>query len=243
MHAVYALARRDLISAFTTPMAWLVLTAWTLLTNGVFVFLAVDPAARGLPSGDPLVTTTLAWGAWLMILIAPALTMTAFASERSQGTLQLLFTVPVDDGTLVLGKYDAGAALLLTLLAATLPQVAVLWWISDPGGAHTVVAYLGTALALLTAAAIGTWISALVEGPVPAYVLTFGVLALLQLLGLLAQSEGPLAPIGEALGWWPRLEGFIRGEARVADALYFVGLTAVALQLAHAAVGLRRRNG
>ncbi len=34
---MWAIARRDLLAAFTTPLAWLVLACWLLLTDGIFL--------------------------------------------------------------------------------------------------------------------------------------------------------------------------------------------------------------
>ncbi|MBA3847569.1 MAG: hypothetical protein H0X45_13130, partial [Planctomycetes bacterium] len=38
MRVAWAICRRDLIAAFTTPLMWLVLAAWLFLIDAVFMY-------------------------------------------------------------------------------------------------------------------------------------------------------------------------------------------------------------
>ena len=80
-------ARRDLLAAFSTPLAWLVIACWSLVTNAVFVFGALYPL-HGTPGSDlPLYVSTLYAGIYILMLLAPALTMNAFAAEQGANPL------------------------------------------------------------------------------------------------------------------------------------------------------------
>ncbi len=168
--------------------------------------------------------------------------MGTFSGERTGGTLQLLLTVPLREWDLVLGKFLGVAILLGALVLATLVQVVVLAFISAVHVPHLVAGYLGLLLVAAFMAALGTWISLLVDTPVAAYVITFAALAVLLLLGVLA-GDGPLGTLGSALGLTARAAPFFAGEIRLGNTAYFLGGTAAFLILTHGALRARRLHG
>lgn len=244
MDAIWAICRRDLIHHFTTPLAWLVLAVWTFITNFVFWYV-LDQAHADGTWGQPIYLTALNVGALILMLLAPALTMNSFAAERGQGTMQLLFTVPITELQLLLGKFLSAAIMLLALIAATLVQILVLSLVSETGGIQTASAYLGMALCALLFASLGTWISLLVDSPVAAYVLTMGAIGVLFLFGALDSPQSPpaVAAIGRVMGLQTHLAHFRTGELRLADAVWFLALTGICLTLAHSALCARRIHG
>jgi ABC-2 type transport system permease protein len=175
----------------------------------------------------------------MLSLLAPAITMTSFAQERIQGTMQLLLTVPVREHHLVLGKFLAAFLVLASLVAATLVQPAILLMVSTVHGPHLAAGYLGLLLVCALFAALGVWISLLVDSPIAAYVLTFGAIAVLILIGISLHG----GPLGEALGLNERIAHFIRGEVRLGGVAYFAASTAACLLMAHGALLARRIHG
>ena len=244
MSVIWAIVRRELIGHFTAPLAWLVLAVWTLTTNLAFVLALPEADAF---SAMPLYVASLQTGFVVLLLLGPALTMNSFASEQVQGTMQLLLTVPVREGAVVLGKFLAALAMFLVLIVATGPQLVVVYCISDLGGWHVVSGYGGMILFSGLCAALGTWISLLVPQPVAAYVITFGLLVVFTLLGLHAQIDpvggGVLYHLSAAFGLGPRIAGFIVGLPRLADVLWFLSGTVACLVLAHGALLARRIHG
>jgi ABC-2 type transport system permease protein len=228
----WSIARRDVIAAFTTPLAWLVLACWTLLTNGLFA-RTLDSVHGTSGSPLPLYVESLDLGVLFLALLAPAITMTSFAQERTQGTMQLLLTVPIREHHLVLGKFCAALVVLLVLLAATLVQPLILMFISAVELPHLLAGYLGLALECAFFAALGVWISLLVDSPIAAYVLTFGGI----------DRDAWMYPLGQAIGLGPRLEPFLRGEVRLGNVAYLLAMTGACLVMAHSAILARRIHG
>ena len=243
MGTVWAICRRDLLQMFTTPLAWLVLFAWAMVTNGLFFISGLEPGSGDLPMYQPLFVSALDGGAWLLTLLAPAITMNTFAAERNQGTMQLLLTVPVREIHLVMGKYLAAFTMLATLVAATLVQIAVLYFVSSTGGIQVLSGYLGLLLLCSLFAALGTWISLLVDSPVAAYVITFGVIALLHLFGFTASDDSWFGMLASVLGISPHQQPFSQGDVRLSHIAWFIGATAICLTLAHGALCARRVHG
>ncbi|TVR41932.1 MAG: hypothetical protein EA402_12465 [Planctomycetota bacterium] len=243
MGIVWAIARRDLLQMFSTPLAWLVLFAWAMVTNGLFFLTGIEPGSGDLPLYQPLFVTALDGGAWLLTLLAPAITMNTFAAERNQGTMQLLLTVPVAEWQLVLGKFFASFVMLATMVAVTLVQIVVLYLVSSTGGMQVVAGYLGLLLVAGLFAALGTWISSLVESPVAAYVITFGIIAVLHLFGLSASGDGWFAGLGSYLGISPHQQPFTQGDVRLGNVVWFLSMSGVFLALAHGSLKARRIHG
>ncbi len=118
----------------------------------------------------------------VLLLIVPILTMRSFAEERHSKTDQLLYSLPMGIGSIVLGKYLAMLAVLAipTAIAALYPLIL---------GTLGEVAYGSAYLALfsfflLGAAliAVGMFMSSLTESQVIAAVMSFGVLLLMYMM-------------------------------------------------------------
>ncbi len=243
MAIIWAICRRDLRFLFTTPLAWLVLFGWTGFLNLVFCATSLLQGSDH-QSLHPLYLYSITLGAYALTLVAPAITMNSFATERGQGTLQLLLTVPIREYQLVIGKYLALLGMLWVLLAFTLVQPVVLYFVSDAGGLQTVGSYLGLALLCSLLAALGLWISILVEHPLAAFVITAAIVAVFQVLGLFAEADiVVLSPVGRQLGLPPRFEAFFAGDLQLDNILYFLAGTVIFLVLGHGAICARRVHG
>jgi ABC-2 type transport system permease protein len=241
MTGAWHIARRDLRAAFGSPLAWLVLLAWTALDNLVFAFQLHD-AFRGQGAGLPLSLGALHLGVFLLMLLAPAITMGAFAQERAQGTMQLLLTAPLSEAQLVAGKFLASWGILLALVAATLVQPLTLAFISQVHLPSLAAGYLGLALAAMLFAALGIWVSLVVDTAVAAYVLTFGAIAVLMLIGAGA-GDSWYGRFAAAAGLGPRAAAFFQGEVRLGDTAWFLALSGGFLALSHATLQGRRIHG
>lgn len=239
---IWAICRRDTIAAFTTPLAWLVLACWTALVNGMFV-LGLYSIHGTAGSDVPLFVSSLRLGSWLLLLLAPAITMTSFAGERAQGTLQLLLTLPIHETHIIIGKFFAACAVIGSLIIATLLLPLVLMFISDIQIPHLLAGYLGLVFIGAWYAALGIWISLLVDSPVAAYVLTFGAIAVFHLIGLIGTPSSAFESLSTTVGIGPRLAPFFNGEIRLSSVAYFLGGISAALALAHHALRAKRWRG
>ncbi len=241
MDVIWAICRRDLVAAFNTPLAWLVLACWTALIDTVF-WLDLHRWYGTAGSDTPLFVTAMNSGIFFLTLLAPAITMNSFSLERVQGTMQLLLTAPLREHQLVIGKFLAAFTVLATLVAATAIQPLTLMFVSAVPMAQLAAGYAGLLLACALFAGLGVWISLLVDSPVAAYVITFGVIAVLIILGYLG-NDGPLGVASRALGLSRRAEPFFRGEIRLGDVAYFVGAALATLVMSHGVLCARRIHG
>lgn len=243
INMIWAICRRDLIYFFTTPLAWIVIMAWTLLINVVFYMGDLRPAI-GTQQNAPLFLNSMYTGYMFLTLLAPALTMNSFALERSQGTMQLLQTVPIKEWQLIGGKFLASFIMLATLVASTLIQPLCLYFISEVHVYPLLAGYIGYLGLCVLFSSIGIWVSLLVDSPIAAYVLTFGCIMMLHLFGLYSDADpGILNSIGSFVGLGPRMSTFLNGDLQLGSMLYFISLSCVLLILCHGAMRARRIHG
>lgn len=170
-----AIFKRETKSYFTGMLGY-VCAAITL------VFLGLYFTNQNLMLGSPdfggvLYTCTL-----VMLFVVPAITMRSFAEERHTKTDQLLLTAPVSIPGIVLGKFLAELAVfaLPLVVAVVMPLILTAF-----GKVSLVAAYstlLGFVLLGAACLAIGTWISALNENQIVAYLTTFGLLLVCYLM-------------------------------------------------------------
>jgi ABC-2 type transport system permease protein len=56
----------------------------------------------------------------IFLILIPAITMRSFSEERRTGTIELLFTKPISDFTIIFTKYLAGVTLVFISILPTL---------------------------------------------------------------------------------------------------------------------------
>ena len=131
MSGLLAVYRREMLSLWVTPLAWVLLVVFLLLQGTIFYSIVVhftslaDLAVETGPVeayfGQESVFLLMT-----LLLICPALTMRTFAEERRSGTIETLLTAPVTPLAVVLGKYAAVLTTYLAMWAPTLLYVVVL---------------------------------------------------------------------------------------------------------------------
>jgi len=126
-----AVYRREMLSLWVTPLAWVLLVVFLLLQGTIFYSIVVhftglaDLAVETGPVeayfGQESVFLLMT-----LLLVCPALTMRTFAEERRSGTIETLLTAPVTPTGVVLGKYLAVLTTYAAMWAPTVLYVVVL---------------------------------------------------------------------------------------------------------------------
>lgn len=221
------IARREFKAYFLSPIAYvylvtfLVVTAW-IFFRGFFVVGQAD--VRALFSFMP----------WLFLFFVPAAAMGKWAEERKQGTLEILFTLPVRDRDIVLAKFLAGIALIATALLLTLPIPFTVAATGDLDWGPVVGGYLGLLFLGGAYLAIGLALSALTENQIIAFIL--GVVASFALLmigtPLIAGGGSSLAARAfQYLGLGQHFESIARGVVDSRDIAYYLSVIGFFLYL------------
>ena len=116
----YFIMKREVNSYFTSLTAYIVLFIF-LVISGYFFY-------TNLTMFVMMVGSDVKLGLWqytfqdmrrFMLLLLPLLTMRLFSEEKKLGTIELLYTHPIKDTAIIMGKYLACLLVLVVMLALT----------------------------------------------------------------------------------------------------------------------------
>lgn len=250
LRVVWATLKRELLGYFVSPVSYLVLALFVLV-QGYGFFLLCQTLAKNQAATSAVLQyffggTFLYW--LFLMFVVSVLTMRLVAEERQHGTLEPLLTAPVGEGAVVLGKYLAAFFFYVCLWLPTLTFPLLLRGYAglgatlDPG--PIAAGYLGTALCGASALGIGLLCSALSRSQMLAAVLSFVLLTLLLLVGMLADLYAQSAAVRQALLYvnlLQHMDEFGRGIVDSRRLVLHLSLAAATVLLAGRA--LRARPG
>jgi ABC-2 type transport system permease protein len=193
MRGCLSVFRRELGARFDSPAALVVTLAFALVAQGLFFFLGHPIGDLRLPSfwdgGTASLQVVFAWVPLLFVGLVPALTMGAWAEERSAGTEELLFTWPISGVSTVVAKFLAVWCFLGLVLACTiLPLALVVGGLGDLDWGTVWGGLLGALLLGGACSALGLFLSALFVEQLAAFLASASLLGLLWSAGLLVAA-------------------------------------------------------
>ncbi|MFN4261012.1 MAG: ABC-2 transporter permease [Gemmataceae bacterium] len=134
LFAARSLIRREFSAYFLSPIAYVVLVVFLIVTGVLFsatLDLLTRQGSRGVEYPMRMMFGDERF--WLVFLfIPPLLTMRLFAEERGTGTLEMIMTAPLRDWQIVLSKFLACYAFFLMLWLPTLVYLPVLLDLRQP---------------------------------------------------------------------------------------------------------------
>lgn len=235
LRAFGVLFARELRHYFVTPIAFAVTAAFWVASGFFFSFNALFVSAVDM-------VTAFHNMSLLLMLMMPLISMRTLAEERQNDTLELLLTLPLGDGVIVLAKYAALLVMLLLMLAGSALAVIPLALHGAPDYGPILGGYAGIFLLAATFAAIGVLASSLATNQVVAAVTTWSALLLLWFL-----DYGASLDLGAGWTRWLSHLSFsvqyldvIRGVLSAAAVTYFPSLSCVCLIAATQVLKLRR---
>lgn len=171
-------------------MIWF-LVYTTLLAGGcALIYFLQNPQATpaagiGWNTGMPIFRSMAFLQLLLILLVAPGMTCPMFSQEKERGTLELLVSVPVDPNDLVMGKFLASLALLLLLVAASLPMAGICLLLGGVELWALLGTYLVMGLVVLSVGLLGAWASARFLRTTYAGIVSYGAVVLVIAWGFL----------------------------------------------------------
>lgn len=170
-----AIFKREFKSCFTGMIGW-VIAAVSLFFLGLYF------TNRNLLYASSDFVSVLYTMTMILLFLLPAISMRSFAEERKNKTDQLLLTSPVSIPAIVAGKFLAELAVFALPLAAAVVMPLLLQAFGTVSLVAAYSALLGYLLLGGACLAVGTWISALTENQILAYLATFGALLVAYLM-------------------------------------------------------------
>ena len=231
MRPIFTIAKRELVAYFTSPVAYVFLVIFLLLT-GFFTFTAGNFFERGEAS----LAAFFGWHPWLYLVLVPAVGMRVWAEERRSGTLELLLTMPVAPWQAIVAKFLASWAFLLLALVLTFPAIITVNVLGDPDNGIIAAGYAGSFLLAGAYLAVSCMTSAMTRNQVIAFILSVVVCLFFILAGfnpvtdLLARWASPaVVDTVAAFSVVTHFDGFQRGVIDSRDFLFFLSVIGFAL--------------
>lgn len=252
MGALFAIYKREVALYFKSFIAYGITFALMLFIGFLFQSAITSIFQQFQSGGTPPAAANMAGGilgtfVFLMFVISPVLTMRLLSEESREGTLEMLMTMPINEGVFVVGKFLAAWTFYTFILALTLVYVVMLAQLGTINWGIFFVAYLGAWLyGGMTMAVSMIW-SAITEDQLVAAFLGITSVLLLYIAGDLGDVFGG-NDFAATIGTFVRelslpthyqetmLNGLLRGQ----DIAYFVLMIVVSLFITTLIVGSRR---
>jgi ABC-2 type transport system permease protein len=244
MRNVGIIMRRELASYFATPLAYVFIFIFLVLSN-VFTFYLGGFYERGQADLNPF----FSFHPWLYLFLIPALSMKLWAEERKSGSIELLMTQPVRLWEAVVGKFIAAWLFTALALALTFPIWITVNYLGNPDNGAILAAYLGSLLLAGGFLAVGSCMSALTRNQVVAFILGVVVCFVFLLSGYplvldVFRSWAPqvLTDTIASLSFLTHYESIAKGVIDVRDLLYFGMLIGLFLTATGVVLDLRKAS-
>jgi ABC-2 type transport system permease protein len=231
-----ALLRKEMTVYFATPIFYitgfffLVLAGYFFYTNVLYYSIISLQAAQ--QAANPQVAAQLNPGlmvfrplfavlAIVLLFLVPILTMRLLAEEKRSGTAELLFTYPITDWAVILGKFLSALLVYLIFLAVTLSYAVALAFITRLDWGAIGAGYLGLILLGASALALGLFASSLTENQIVAGVVGFALLLLFWVIGWVQElGGGSLVKAFQYLSLLDHYDNFTKGVIDTRDLVY-----------------------
>ncbi len=231
MYAMLAIMRRELRSYFLTPVAYVFIVIFLVLTS-TFTFYLGGFYERSQADLAPFFN----FHPWLYLFLVPALSMRLWAEERKSGSIELLMTLPVELWQAVTGKFLAAWAFTGLALVLTFPIWITVNYLGDPDNGAVIAAYIGSLLMAGGFLAVGSCISAATKNQVIAFILAVVACFLLLLAGFplvldvfSAWAPQTLVDTVASLSFLTHFASISKGVIDLRDLVYFGLLIGVML--------------
>ena len=243
MRAILRIAKTELQLMFYSPIAWLLLLFFVIVTafffvNGMEGFIReteISGRTYWLSNRMFVIGGGARSGLWFQIvnylyILVPLLTMGVFSQELSNGSIKLLYSSPISNVHIVLGKYLAMVAFALVLVGFMLFYTVVAGcFMENFEWGWVLSGVLGVFLLMCVYMAVGIFVSSLTRYQILAALGIFIVLFLLNWVSGLWQQYDVVREITYWLGLRDRAGNFILGIISSEDLIYFPVIIAMFL--------------
>lgn len=226
MKPIITIAKRELAGFFASPVAYVFIVIFLLL-SGFLTFMAGGFFERGQANLDSF----FSWHPWLYLFLVPAVGMRMWSEERRMGTIELLFTMPVEPWQAIIGKFLAALAVMAISLSLTFPVVITVNHLGHPDNGIILGGYIGSLLLAGAYLAISSMTSAMTRNQVISFIVSVVVCLFLILCGwppvtnlLIHWAPQAIVDTVASFSVMTHFEGIQKGVLDTRDLLYFVSV-------------------
>ena len=238
-----AILRREIGAYFNSALAWIMIAAYLLVTGMVFVSLVgrysdqtqaafgSPYGAQGLNAASMVVMPLFAWMGYLLLFILPVLTMRLIAEESRSGTLEMLFTYPITEWDIVMGKFFGGLTVVLAMMGFSFAQFVALGQLVELEWRVVASGFLGIFLLGCCFVSFGLWASSLTSSQMISAAITYCGLLTSWLVVIADRNVQSLKEVFGELSVMSHLEMMARGTISTHHLVYYLAWTCLFLFL------------
>ena len=239
MRNILSIAGKELRAYFHSPIAYLVMSVYSLLCGFFFYnqtgYVASQMLHMQMMGGAgappvslndfiirPLVEGVLTV---VLLLLLPLVTMRLYAEEKRSGTIELLLTSPLTDMEIILGKFLGALALFGVLVIITFSYISILFIYGNPNFKPVLATALGLFLYGAALLALGMWFSTFTKNQIIAGTVSLVVFLLLYVLDWPeAYSSGTIVKVMSYMAFPRHLDNFAKGVIDLSDMVYYLSV-------------------
>ncbi len=235
MRNISAITNRELLSLFCSPVAYIVIAGFLLITG----VLAMDAFQPGQPA---TLRVVFGFAPYVLAIIVPAIVMRTISEEYRSGTIEALMTTPLSDTELVLGKFLASLIFYVIMLATTVAYYVLMAIYGNPDLGASLAAYLGLLLVGIAFIAVGVFASSLTSNQIVAWMIAAVPLIVFVWFSgfIVGKAEGWLREVFRRIDINWHVSQFNRGLVGTESVIFFLGTAILFLFLAVKVVESRR---
>jgi ABC-2 type transport system permease protein len=235
MSGVLAVLRKELTVYYATPLFYLMGFFFLLVEGFLFFFIyfsyfqtasfqiAQNPQMAALLNPFQVVFRSFFEDlGFILLLLTPLITMRLLAEEKRAGTAELLFTYPLPDWAVILGKFLAALLVFATLLVFTLCYPLIFAFLTRMDWGQVAAGYVGVLLLGAACLALGLFASSLTANQIIAAMSAFALLLLFWLIGAQQDVGSVWAGALTSLSLREHLPNLAKGVIDTKDLLFYL---------------------
>lgn len=156
---------------FYSLIAYIVISVF-LISMGLILW--VFPETSVLDYGYAEMDSFFNLSPYILMFLIPAITMRSFSEEYKTGTIELLYTRPYTDWSIIMGKYLSSLTVIILAIVPTITYYISLYNLSQPIGnidtSGIIGSYIGLVLLSAVFCAIGIMCSSFTENQIIAFI-------------------------------------------------------------------------
>lgn len=230
-----AIFRKEINGFFSTLTGYLVIMVFLIINS---LFMWVLPGEWNiLDTGYAGLDTLFILSPWIFLFLVPAITMRMISEEKRLGTIELIFSKPVTERSIVYGKFLASVMVVILALLPGLIYYLTIYLMGevpgniDQGG--TIGSFAGLFFLAAVYAAVGIFASSLTDNQVIAFIIAI-LICLFMFMGL--ESFAYLPGLKKAdeyvisLGINEHYKSLSRGVIDIRDIAYYLAVVVIFIE-------------
>src|SRR6195256_2748383 len=252
MSNILAIAHKEVRSAFSTPIAYVVIGFFALLWGWFFWVMLIYfnqqslgfEGQGGANINQQLIRPLFLNASVILLFVLPLITMRTYSEEKRSGTIELLLTSPLTDFQIIIGKFLGAMTLYVAMLLVTMIHMALLFSYGNPEWRPVVTGYLGLLLMGGCFISVGLLISSLPKNQIVSGMVTFAVFLLLWVINWPASFSGPTTQnVLNYLSITDHFDDFTKGILDTKHLIYYFSVISFGLFLTARSVDTERWKG